>query len=279
VRPTQGERPSPLVWLNLVCLDAPLVAIVWQELFARTFGIRLGVPPRAALFFTAWLIYLLDRFVDTCRIPATAPKSARQIFCAEHRRTWTALISIATIAAAVAISKVDHATFVAGTWLGVAAALYLAANTFTSVWRSLPLKEFAIGSLFAAGTVLAPLVQITHVAWHVSVAFALFAAVCSLNCVCIAAWERELDEAQGKETLATVYPAIGAFIPWICAAVGVASVIVTPSALATGPVLLFTTISTLMLALLDALKNRIALDVRTALADLVLLTPLFWFWR
>jgi hypothetical protein len=279
VRPTQDERPSPLVWLNLVCLDAPLVAIVWQELFARTFGIQLGVPPRAALFFTAWLIYLLDRFVDTCRIPATAPKSTRQMFCAEHRRTWMAFLLIATIADAVAISKVDHATFAAGAWLSVAAMLYLAANTFTKVWRRLPVKELAIGTLFAAGTVLAPVMQITHIASHVSIAFVLFAAVCSLNCVCIAVWERGLDEAQGRETLATIYPAIGAFVPWICAALGLASVIVTRSALAAGPVLLFTTVSTLMLALLDGLRNRIALGVRTALADLVLLTPLFWFWR
>ena len=71
---------SPLLWLNLVCLDAPLVAICWQWIFAYNF--HLSVPPghRAALFLTAWLIYLADRFGDSLSLVAGQPNSARQQF-------------------------------------------------------------------------------------------------------------------------------------------------------------------------------------------------------
>jgi hypothetical protein len=43
-------RASPLTWLNLVCLDAPLVAIAWQWLFARSLSIRVDLGATAALF-------------------------------------------------------------------------------------------------------------------------------------------------------------------------------------------------------------------------------------
>jgi hypothetical protein len=55
-----GARYSPVVWLNLLCLDAPIVAVTWQWLFARTFGAHLNLSLRVLLFLTAWLIYLAD---------------------------------------------------------------------------------------------------------------------------------------------------------------------------------------------------------------------------
>src|SRR5450432_2947799 len=51
----------PVVWLNLACLDAPLVSVVWLCLFARTFHSSVESVNCVALFLTAWLIYLADR--------------------------------------------------------------------------------------------------------------------------------------------------------------------------------------------------------------------------
>ena len=59
------QQISPLVWLNLVCLDAPLVAVSWQWLFARAFQVPLTNSARLTLFLTAWLIYLADRLADS----------------------------------------------------------------------------------------------------------------------------------------------------------------------------------------------------------------------
>ena len=44
------QNYSPVIWLNLFCLDAPLVALAWQWLFARSFGAHLTWPLRAAAF-------------------------------------------------------------------------------------------------------------------------------------------------------------------------------------------------------------------------------------
>ena len=50
---------SPVVWLSLVCLDAPIVAVAWQWLFARVFGAHLTLSLCFLLFLTAWLIVSL----------------------------------------------------------------------------------------------------------------------------------------------------------------------------------------------------------------------------
>ena len=86
-----GTRYSPVVWLNLLCLDAPIVAVSWQWLFAHTFGAHLSLALRALLFLTAWLIYLADRFADTIKLPAGSPISLRHQFLSEayaDRSVW-----------------------------------------------------------------------------------------------------------------------------------------------------------------------------------------------
>ena len=82
--PERSARISSLVWLNLFCLDAPLVAITWQWLFGRSFGISLTASSRAALFLTAWLIYLADRLADTWALRSDDPRSLRQAFCERY---------------------------------------------------------------------------------------------------------------------------------------------------------------------------------------------------
>src|SRR3954468_10957039 len=58
---------NPLVWLNLVCLDAPLVTISWQWIFGNALHLVVPLGHRLALFFTAWLIYLATGLAIQCR--------------------------------------------------------------------------------------------------------------------------------------------------------------------------------------------------------------------
>src|SRR3954447_10807188 len=85
-REPQRAFVTPLVWLNLVCLDAPLVAITWQLLFAKSFGIAVANGDTLALFLTAWLIYLADRLGDSMSLGAGGVMSLRQRFCRRHLR-------------------------------------------------------------------------------------------------------------------------------------------------------------------------------------------------
>ncbi|MBA2622621.1 MAG: hypothetical protein H0U88_03240 [Chthoniobacterales bacterium] len=272
-RPTQnrGGRAHPLTWLNLVCLDAPLVAISWQWLFARSYELPVAPGGTAALFLTAWLIYLADRSGDSFSVDRRGPTLLRQRFCLRYRTQWI----IGTIAIAVAdllivCTFVDRRVLLAGAAVAVCAFVYLSLNRLRpSLWRKMPLKEVSIGSLFAAGTIV-PLTD--SVPGALRPACLLLVSVCSLNCVCIAFWERALDTAQQRVSIATAFPRSARLLPGIFALVAVASAAFALSA--TGPsVYVCFASSTLLLAVLHFTARQIKPDTRTALADLALLTP------
>lgn len=256
----QATRVSPLLWLNLVCLDAPLVAISWQWWFAQSLDAEVAPGARAALFLTAWLIYLADRFGDNLSVNPRGPMSLRQRFCLRHRVAW--IIGIAAVALAdgvVIFTQLDGATIRAGAVVGLCALIYLMVNQrWPGLWRWLPLKEVSIGLLFAAGTVVGLAVGKLSAAWL------LFAGLCALNCICIAVWERTLDSVQGRVSIATDFPLVRKMVLPALLLIAVAGVVVA----------LPIAFSAILLAIVHFFRQRIQADTTTALADLVLLTPL-----
>ncbi len=270
-----GANYPPVVWLNLLCLDAPIVAVAWQWLFARTFGADLDFSLRALLFLTAWLIYLADRFADTIQLPADSPISLRHRFCRDHMiGWWVAIVIIFFLDVALALRSLDLQMLLLGGTLAALCAFYLFVNhSLGGKWRPLPVKEKAIGILFAAGTTLGVVGQLPVLTISFGVAVLLFAILCTFNCLSIAAWERELDAAQGKATFMTGWPmaaraltTIGSGLTLVALGFGVFWHFAFPLwlCLAGGAFLL------VRLNLSDHLPR----DNRTALADLVLLTPL-----
>lgn len=146
----------PLVWLNVVCLDAPLVAALWQWCFARSFRLNFLIGSRPVLFLTAWLIYLIDRFVDSISLPINSAKTLREAFCFRHKNVWMGMILVvASLDAGFIFARLDHSVFMVGIFLSVVAAVYLTINfAFNKLWRPIPVKEIAIGFVFAAGTLV-----------------------------------------------------------------------------------------------------------------------------
>lgn len=270
---TQRGDDSVVVWLNLVCLDAPLVAVSWQWLFAHAFGLSVGRGGALALFLTAWLIYLADRFGDSLSASGQVPLSLRQRFCRQHRVAWCAgMLSVAVLALVVISTRLDEATLRVGAAVGICALLYLILNqTMPAVWQIFPLKEFSIGFLFAAGTLVASVPELTPV---VAPAWILFGCLCSLNCVSIAVWERELDLAQGRVSVATEVSWIGRVLPAAVLFVAAISVVLGLSHRPVSSVYFALAVSAILLAAVHLFRDRLASAVRTALADLVLLTPL-----
>jgi hypothetical protein len=264
---------SPFVWLNLLCLDAPLVAIAWELLFARSFGFPIAPGGTAALFFTAWLIYLADRFGDSFTVDLRGPSSLRQRFCRRHQQAWLAgLIAVAIADLAVISTALERRSILVGSGLGLLAVIYLLLNqAIPSTWRRLPLKETSIGFLFAAGTIV-PLGQSLTSA--VSPAWILFAGLCSLNCVNIAIWERELDAAQKRISLATVFPTLGRYLLPVLIFFSLTSLVAIIFTSRGKIVYLCVAVSAMLLAAIHFWRNDINADVRTALADLVLLSPI-----
>lgn len=269
-------RSGPVVWLNLVCLDAPIVAVVWLWLFARTFQVPVQLGNAVALFLTAWLIYLADRLADASSLQPGSPRSLRQEFCLRHREIWiSALLLVGGFDLYVIWRSIAAGTFFAGSVVGILALIYLAMNHPRGlVWRSLPAKEVAIGLLFTAGTLVALLPGLSAVTISFAAAGLAFACICSFNCIGIACWERELDQAQGKVSFATCHPGVDRQVRTICAGLALASLAGAIIDRPVAPIFGCVGASALLLVVLDLLPSTVGEDQRTALADLVLLTPI-----
>jgi hypothetical protein len=271
-----------LVWLNVACLDAPLVAVAWQWLFARSFHTTVSGSARDSLFLTAWLIYLIDRLADSLSLQADSPKSLRQQFCSRHTRLWMGLILlIATLDGIIVLSRLDHDLLLYGACLSGVAFVYLMLNyAFSQLWETIPLKEMTVGLLFAAGAllVLVPKFSLTtSITGRSTVTFAalLFATLCSLNCINIAVWERDLDRSQGKHSIATRWPGVGFSARIVCIVLAAASLVLTIEDHRLFPLTVCLSVSAMLLAILHSVS--IQRDERVALADLVLLTPVALF--
>ncbi|HEY2800265.1 MAG TPA: hypothetical protein VGI85_06705 [Chthoniobacterales bacterium] len=266
---------APIIWLNLLCLDAPIVAVAWQWLFARSFGAHLGWSLRALLFLTAWLIYLGDRFADTIRLPATAPRSQRHRFCQEHMAAWwIAIVVIFVVDTSLALRSLDLQMLILGATLATVCALYLFFNHLLGGrWRPIPMKEKAVGVLFAAGTTLAVVGELPGLTISFAFAVVLFAILCTLNCLCIASWERDLDTAQGKTSLLTGWPAVARFLRPLGFFLGIVALVLALAWRFAAPLWLSLAVSAFLLVWLES-AHSLPRDNRTALADLVLLTPL-----
>jgi hypothetical protein len=275
--PVAGRaRYSPILWLNLLCLDAPIVAVAWQWLFAYSFGAHLSLALRALLFLTAWLIYLADRFADTIKLPAGSPISLRHQFCREHMiGWWIAVVVIFIIDLSLAFRSLDLQMLLLGGTLAAICGLYLFVNhSLGGKWRPIPMKEKTIGILFAAGTTLAVVAQLPGLTISFGAAVILFAILCTDNCLSIAAWERELDAAQGKTSLMTGWPMAARALKLIGYAIVLTALGFAIFWRFAFPLWLCLATSALLLVRLN-LSDRLPRDSRTALADLVLLTPLF----
>lgn len=268
----RGRVATPLVWLNLVCLDAPLVAITWQLLFAKSFGIAIANGGTLALFLTAWLIYLADRLGDNLSLLSDDPMSLRQQFSLARRALWVgAIILVALADLVVAASQLDRQAIIVGGVVGSAALIYLLINRFAAdLWRVLPLKEISIGFIFAAGTMVGLLRSPTSAALP---AWFLFAALCSLNCIAIAIWERDLDAAQERVSIATAFPRVRHLLLPVLTVVCLTSAILSARGSQARLLYLCLATSAVLLGAVHIVRAKIQPDVRTALADLVLLTP------
>ena len=275
---------GPILWLSVLCLDAPVVAVTWQFFFARAFHYPLNFWESAALFLTAWWIYLADRLVDSLALHfhshwssrhpiCDRPVSARAAFCLRHKGLFiTAFLLVGVTDGFVVLSRIPFWLIERGVLLGLVALIYLFINQCAHhVWRRLPLKEVTVGFLFALGTTLFLFRRMPTA--HLLTAVFLFGCLCSLNCLSIAVWERQLDLDQGKHSYATEHARAGAAVRATCLLL-----VVSGCGLALFDIVPFVTgaiaaASTLLLALHFSLLDT---DRRTAMADIVLLTPVIF---
>ena len=80
------------LWLNVMSLDAPLVAVLWQAALARAHKVTLMPAVHLVLFLAVWVIYMLDRVLDGFSMPQAAKLSVRHDFYRRNR--WLFLLLV-----------------------------------------------------------------------------------------------------------------------------------------------------------------------------------------
>ena len=244
------------LWPNLLSLDAPLVAVLWQTLFLRCLGAPVRLLPAVVLFLAVWLIYAADRMLDAFRDPSRA---ARHLFYRRHLRpvlvVWICVLPLTAILAAGGLTRLVLAR---GLGMLAAVAVYLClVQALRSGLRRIGLKETAVALLFALGTSLTAWDSIRT--WSDALTVVLFSALCWLNCVAIEQWEDGPDDWR-----------IGAIAAFVALA-GLALLHHQRPILASAEAM-----SLLALTLLDRVHNRLSKDALRVLADAALLSPLLF---
>ena len=265
------------------------MALVWQEWFAGGLNVHLNAPERIVLGTSVWLAYTADRWIEALRFNPNELQTQRHKFAARWR--WTVfsgwiLVFVADVS--IAFTKLSAREIEIGFGLLAAVAAYLLSHQFYHRhhrWR-LP-KELCVGLLITAGALLFP---VAHPDANLPVLWMTvphFVALCFINCLLISGWEREVDVAQGQQSLALEPHLDRAFrwvplLPWLLALESGVLAALTPPDFVRDPrwaQVFFGTIalSFALLGTVDRAEKRIGRQLARALADIVLLTPLlFW---
>ncbi len=261
------------LWLNVLNIDAPLITVAWQWLFARTADYQLRPAESVALFLAVWVIYAGDRVLDGFRLSVGPTTAARHRFGQRHAGALMVGIGVAgMIEAWLVVTHLPVRVVAVGGGLAALVAGYffwnqLAGKRFGRGW----LKEIVVSLVFAGGAALVPLVN--AFSWTVLWEAVGFAVVCFANCLLIARLERERDVARGETSIAVRFgEAARPSLVVAGAVVGVMlPVLVVGGFTATGGSLL---ISAGLLAAAPWVEGRLGADGTCAWADLALLTPL-----
>jgi hypothetical protein len=263
-----GVRYPVWLWPNLLSLDAPVIAVVWQTFLAACYHVPLRAAGRVALFLAVWAIYIADRLLDARR-PAAPAEPARHVFYREHRKLAQAVLAVLVIAGAI----------VAAVWLRprvlhnglipfAAVLLYLGVLHVTGSQSGMA-KEPLVAFIFTTGTFL--------VAWTndpvspialLRPALAFF-LLCLANLTAIEVWEwRELRTAGERPHPVTALLVRGIYVwPPLLALVAF---------LAGHPWYYAIAISAAAISALIWIGRRLPIELRRVLVDLALLSPLLF---
>ncbi len=286
---SQTQRPNRIsgalhLW-HLLSLDAPTVATLWTWFVARSSGVRLPYTALVAMFLAVWMLYAADRLLDARQLFAdplhTDDLEARHIF---HHRHATAFLTAIAIAAVLLASllhdllpKALELYALLGSLLFAWFLLIHARATPSAAHRRLP-KELAVGLFFPAAVFIPTVARRPDLRLGLLPQAVLFAAVCSLNCLAIYAWEHSDTTTAHWTTRYAVQHlkliALGSAMAGIILAAVTRQTTLWPLAVAAS-------LSALALLTLDRNHQRVSPLTLRAAADLALLTPvlLLWFLR
>lgn len=269
-------RRPPWLWPHLLGLDAPVVALVWQDWWGRFAHVPLRPGERTVLGLGVWLIYLADRLADMARERSEDAGTARHAFAAAWRRPLLALgCAVAACLVVLAPGVLPQGEFWSGLGLlgAVGAYFWLIHRGASPGWTRFLPKEAVVGAMFALGTAFFAVWRAIFAAGPLLAGGALFGTVCFLNCALITAWERSLRDRRDPASLLNAFPRlVNRGLAPLC---GLTALLALAAAFIENTFLpVPVALAAAGLAGLDRWRHALPANVLRCLADAVLLTPL-----
>jgi hypothetical protein len=272
-KPFTPGRPHWWQWLTVLSLDAPLVAVLWQGLFARLLGVHLSWHDPVLIGLAVWIVYAADRWIEGWRLAPEIVRTQRHFFYIRWRWPVFALGLVAiTATTVIALTRLNGREFKAGFVLLIPTLLYLFSHQLVHRHHPLRLpKEICIAVIFALGCAVAPAVQAPDRIPALILPVTLFGLLCLADCALIASWERDVDTLHGQTSLALQWTrglALIRSLPWLLCVAGLVALRFTHPLFA-----LCVAASGLLLGLLDVAHPRIGRQAARAAVDITLMTP------
>jgi hypothetical protein len=191
------------LWPQVLCFDAPLVAMAWMAALAKSHHLRLQPSFYIGLGLVTWIVYVLDRTADAVSGRLQAPLSARHEFCLRHQKLLLrVLVPLAAIYLLwLGLTDVPQRLLVQGLGLCVAGSIYLAA--YSARRGGLRTALFSVAGIAGLAVVnLMPLPPMIRNALAGALVFAVLSAIRSQS-------QERARSALPKEVIASLLFALG----------------------------------------------------------------------
>ena len=196
--------------LNILAIDAVLIAICWQAVFASVSDQALNFPAVCVLGLSVWLTYCADRLFDVKKRPLEQLHSIRHRFTKRHAKTlWKVWFGILAINIGIAFTGLTTNQLLNGAILLTFCLLYTGLNQKLSD-RFFP-KEFCVALIYAASVVVFLLPDPTL--W-LPTGFLML--LCLINCLIISNKERPIDAAMKVHSIAQRMPRLPIVLFMLC---------------------------------------------------------------
>lgn len=270
---------SPLALWHLLSLDAPTIAVLWTWFIATASHVHLPITSILAMATAVWTLYAADRLLDA-QSATPSDLEARHHFHHRYRTAFLAGILFASLALAILLPRIPSEAIhlyliLGGLVFGYFILIHVPLNHSpeTKAAPRLP-KEIAVGICFAAAVFIPTIARHPDLRPTLLPSALLFAALCSLNCLFIYAWEHDPPDPIDHPVHTITRLALN-HLPTIAmtiTAAGVALAILdhrTP-----WPIPIANALAATLLLLLHYRRHQITpLNLRAA-ADLALATPI-----
>lgn len=278
-----AEQRKPF-WLypNLLSLDAPLVAVAWLHVFAKTW--RLGYHPWEAyvtLALAVWAIYVADRLFDSSLTSGTSEKlEARHHFHRAHRKGFRIGVMIALgVAVILVVTKMPMTIYKHLLLGGVLVAGFFGLSILSSQeGDEVPhTKNIMAGLTFAFGTAMtAHLYRWEYGIYDMlsSREFICFAVLCILNISAIDLWEHA---ARSSDIETKASDELSLTLPLTLLGFAALAFALLEDELTTRPFFYAILTGAALLHVLNRTRSRFSLDALRVLADVALIIPVLVF--